>query len=201
MRMVQLRGQCKSILKQSDPFIALMAYRATPLAATGYSPSQLLMGRSIRTIVPTIQRNLAPCWPDPEKVRENDEKAKSDYRYYYNRRHSARRLTDIPVGSAVSVRTNKESDWSQSGMASNSDAPSLRSQSILMQSGRTLRRDRQDVRIDTSVNEPVTTAGSPVTQPGDGVSCSLSNTVPGRPPEVSEDRRSRRPTKRLIEHC
>jgi len=186
----------KSILKQDDPCIALMAYRATPLSATGYSPSQLMMGRTIRTTLPTLQRNLAPRWPDPEKVRENDDKAKSDYRYYYNRRHSARPLQDLAMGSTVRVRTNKDSDWSQHGTVTPSKSPSLRSESILMESGRTLRRDRQDVRLDTSTldqppeqsdtSDPMTTLDQPSGQPD-------------RPPDVFRSQRIRKPTKRLIE--
>lgn len=39
--------------KSSDPYFALMADRATPLA-NGYSPTELLMGRRIRTTVPVI---------------------------------------------------------------------------------------------------------------------------------------------------
>lgn len=34
----------KKILKQKDPFLALMSYRATLCITTGMSPAELLMG-------------------------------------------------------------------------------------------------------------------------------------------------------------
>ena len=44
----------KSILKkEKDQTKALLAYRSTPLAC-GYSPAQVLMGRNIRSTVPTF---------------------------------------------------------------------------------------------------------------------------------------------------
>lgn len=44
----------KNLLKKSaDPYLALLSYRATHLQS-GYSPAELLMGRRLRTTVPTI---------------------------------------------------------------------------------------------------------------------------------------------------
>lgn len=66
----------KKILRQADPFPALMSYRATPLQATGASPAQLMLGRQIKTTVPTVDKVLTPKWPDFTKVRKCDAKAK-----------------------------------------------------------------------------------------------------------------------------
>ena len=67
----------KNLLKKtSDPYKALIAYRATPLES-GLSLAELLMGRKIRTRIPTSPSNLKPSWPYLEQFRENDASLKS----------------------------------------------------------------------------------------------------------------------------
>lgn len=59
----------KSILKKSsDPYIALMEYRCTPLAGIKLSPSQMRLNRRIRTKLPVRNNLLEPKVED--SVRE-----------------------------------------------------------------------------------------------------------------------------------
>jgi len=44
----------KRIVKQDDPFLALMMYRSTPLESTRKSPAEVMLNRQIRTILPTL---------------------------------------------------------------------------------------------------------------------------------------------------
>ena len=48
----------KCILRQKNTCKALMVYRATPNAATGHRPAELLVGRRIKTTLPTVESNL-----------------------------------------------------------------------------------------------------------------------------------------------
>ena len=59
----------KSILRQEDLWLALMIYRDTVIAATGCSPSQLMMGHHLRTNLPTLGVKLRPSLPNPARSR------------------------------------------------------------------------------------------------------------------------------------
>ena len=82
-------GTVKSLLKDcSDPYLALLLYRSTPL------PYLLLMGQHLHSLIPTLTEPLAPNWPDLNKFQEVDEQYKLKLKKQYDRRH---RVLELPV--------------------------------------------------------------------------------------------------------
>ena len=95
----------KSLLKKcSDkaegPYLALMAYRATPLAC-GYSPAELLMGRAIRTTVPISSEKLKPAVSDLAILRKREKRTNDQQKNDFDCRHRARSLTSLNYGDRV----------------------------------------------------------------------------------------------------
>lgn len=91
----------KNLLKKAkDPYLSLLAYRATPLA-NGYSPAQLLMGRRLRTTVPQLPSTLLPELPDREKLAATERERRQKDVAVYNKRHRARDLSPLTPGTEV----------------------------------------------------------------------------------------------------
>ena len=88
--------------KEGDPYLALLSYRATPMQI-GYSPSELLMGRKLRTTVPTTREQLIPRVPDSTLICERDEQQKQRQERVFNMRHGARELSELVPGDTVWV--------------------------------------------------------------------------------------------------
>lgn len=73
----------KKILKD-DVFVALMAYRSTPILRSGVIPAKLIMGSRMRNIVPAIPSTLELKWPDLYQVRRRYERGKEYAKQYYD---------------------------------------------------------------------------------------------------------------------
>lgn len=93
--------------KESDPYLALMTYRATPLS-NGHSPAELLMGRRLRTTVPIIPSSLRPGWTNLRRLRQEEKDSKRKQQLNYNRRHKTYLLPRLNIGDHVWVSDSKE---------------------------------------------------------------------------------------------
>ena len=91
----------KSLLKKSgDHYLALLAYRSTPLEC-GYSPAQLLMSRHLRTTLPMVREERIPKVVDLAKLAEKDHRIKERQRQNYDQRHKTKELTPLEPGDTV----------------------------------------------------------------------------------------------------
>ena len=96
---------CKRLLEKSDdPYIALMHYRATPLS-NGYSPSQLLYSRQIKTILPQNPDRLKPKVINQTSLLKKENAARAYSKMNYDVRHRARNMTPLRAGDNVHVKS------------------------------------------------------------------------------------------------
>ena len=96
----------KGLLKKNDdPYLALLTYRSTPLQ-TGLSPSELLMGRRLRTQLPVLEKTLTPrdLRREREEVVKKEETYRSNQRKSFNQRHRAKELPAVTAGDSVWIR-------------------------------------------------------------------------------------------------
>lgn len=99
----------KGLLKKAtDLYMALLAYRATPLQ-NGYSPAQLLMGRRLRTTVPTHPSELQPALPDRSSLFQKEREKRMSDAANFNRRHRAKPLSSLSPGQEVWITDTKTS--------------------------------------------------------------------------------------------
>jgi len=68
----------KAMLEEvDDPYKALLSYRDTPLEEVNLSPSQMLMSRRLKTLIPVTEDMLKPKLYDPEEVLPKLKKAEA----------------------------------------------------------------------------------------------------------------------------
>ena len=84
-----------------------------PHTTTGFSPARLMMGREMRDSVPILTRKLVPEWPASHVVRQKDERAKQEQKFYHDRRHGVHPLTMLHPGDQVRVKLDTQRQWSE----------------------------------------------------------------------------------------
>ena len=132
--------------------MALMAYRFPPCSISGVSLAELLMGRKIKTTVPTLENNL-PKWPKRSVVREKNRREKCEVAFYYNLRHGARSLPVLRAGDTVLSKLDHEKQQSLPAVIS-SETTTPRSFIIRTQQGAELRRNCRHLQPGPKAQPP-----------------------------------------------
>ena len=135
----------KQFLSQSDPWLALLIYRDTPIAATGASPSQLMMGRHLRNTLSLPSSTLTPKWPDRETILQKDIKYKAAITAAYNHLHGMKDLPYLSPGKPVLIKTDDKSKWTEKGIIQG-EAQTPRSYHVITPAG-VIRRNRRHLRV------------------------------------------------------
>lgn len=93
----------KARYANEDTNYALLAYRSTPHETTSVSPAQLLMGRPLRTTLPSAPAHLTLKVIERKEVETQDQQKKDQQVAYYNKRNGARALPELNEGGRVLV--------------------------------------------------------------------------------------------------
>ncbi|XP_052785334.1 uncharacterized protein K02A2.6-like [Mya arenaria] len=137
--------RAKSLIKKckhshTDPMLALLNLRNTPLQSTGYSPAEQSMNRQTRTLLPTKESLLRP--KTLINVKTNLDKSKAKQSFYYDR--SAKPLPRLDMGTTVRIKPENSRDKWEKGLIVNS--PKRRSYDVMTENGTTINRNRRHLR-------------------------------------------------------
>jgi len=94
----------------SDPHLALLSYHTTPLPWCNLTPSELLMGRQLKTDVPQTKEHYIPKWSHIKNLKELHQKYRNVQSKHYNRRHRVRTLLPLPGDTAVWVQNGNSQE-------------------------------------------------------------------------------------------
>ena len=82
-----------------------MAYRVTPTTITGCSPSELIQGRRIKTVLPIPPHNLLPKLPDSVKLPKRHQKVKHNQKIHFDKRNGVQNLKALKPGDKLRIRS------------------------------------------------------------------------------------------------
>jgi hypothetical protein len=102
-------GQAESAVKvtkrlleaSNDPYLALLAYRNTPILGLKASPAQLCMSRNLRSTVPLPPHKLMPAVVPPAEIRTRDQHKKAAQKCHHDARHKVKTSGELKVGNRV----------------------------------------------------------------------------------------------------
>lgn len=182
----------KNILRKakeakSDPYLAILDYRNTPTQSMGSSPTQRLMSRRTKTLLPTSGNLLRPSLA--ENAWEKLQQTKERQTLYYDR--DASDLPPLKPGDTVRIEPGKyEHKWKRAEIRRQIDS---RSYEVVTEDNTMLRRNRKHLRKtkeqamathndqhDDVLFDGGSTAGKPTTTPEVETGTEVQNNVEPR---------------------
>ncbi|CAB0011535.1 unnamed protein product [Nesidiocoris tenuis] len=112
--MKSLISKCtkNGVLDEEEYHAGLLEFRNTP-TSTGYSPSQLLMGRPLRSLVPAHRRSFSRNWLDAANQIDRDHQ-RNLVAEQFNK--NAKNLNPLDVGTNVRVQNPSTKKWDMTGI-------------------------------------------------------------------------------------
>ena len=99
----------KQLLQRSkNPHLALLSYRTTSLLWCNISPSELLMGRRLRTNLSIVPELLPPQWLYSKTFRNADKQFKQKQKEHFDKRHRAKELPELPTYTEVWITSARK---------------------------------------------------------------------------------------------
>ena len=134
-------GICKKIFTKAkadgkDPYLGLLEFRTTK-NKLGYSPSQLLFSRRLRSNLPVIGDQLLPETPNRQEVREKMQISKHDQKTYFDR--NAHALKPLELGEPTRIQ-QQDKAWKPAVVTQKHNE---RSYSVQTPDGAVYRRNRR----------------------------------------------------------
>ena len=120
-------------------YLALLSFRTTPILWCSFSLPELLVGRQLRTDIPTPKNQLIPQWSYLQKFQEKDSGYKAKQRRDYSDKHRVRPQDSHLPDTSVWIRTER----SQTTGHIQSSANTPRSYIVTTTDGQQLRRTQQ----------------------------------------------------------
>jgi hypothetical protein len=174
----------------TDPHLALMAYRATPIRTGQRSPAELLTGRKLRVLIPV--RTHTPV--HAQESREEQLRAKKSVAEYHDQR--ARALQELLQFQDVRVQLNPDKPIWQKGVVVDTPGPgALNSYRVQTEDGGIYQRNRTFIKPAMAATESrqIPVGAAPSGSSGVSTETKSSNTT--SPPLLRRSTRVSRPPK------
>lgn len=138
----------KCSLNKEDPYLALLNIRNTPQEGTEYSPTQRIMGRRTKTLIPTHNKLLKPNFTTDYKLHKDIQKTRVAERHINNKE-----LKPLNISDTVRIQPiqNPQDIWKK---ATVSKQLNPRSYIVTTEDGRELRRNRVHLRLQKESSSP-----------------------------------------------